>query len=232
MREKHYLYSFSVVGLMLAAARPQAASGALIGYLTTAQPNELAVGDKWIKTGFRIDWSVSENSDGTWHYAYTLSDEDGHSLRPLTSHVILQLSEAIKDTDLLNFIGDAGTRGLGTWGPAPSNPGFPADESIFGIKVNMTGGQTHFEFDSTHRPMWGDFYSKGGNKSFAYNDDVGVAVANPYDYFRVPVDVTGRSLDKILVPDTIPGPNPVPEPVSAALALVGALMCWRKDRRW
>jgi len=230
MRISQSLSAFCMAVLsVISVAQPHAASGALIGYLTTAQPDEIIVGDKWINTGFRIDWDVSQNGDGTWHYEYTVSNRNGGSLTPGVSHVILQLSENILASDLFNFEGDIADYEIRTYGAQPSNPGFPTGESIFGIKLNLDDDQAHVAFDSTRRPMWGDFYSKGGNKSFAYNDDLGVAVANLYDTTGVPVDAAGATLSKILVPDTISS-VPVPEPLSLASVLAGGLLALRRIR--
>ena len=105
----------------------------------------------------------------------------------------------------------------------PGNPGFPAGETIFGIKFDLNGDQRTVTFDSTRQPMWGDFYAKGGSSSFAYNADVGVGVANVNDYNAVPIDALGGSLSKVLVPDTIPEPTSM-----MLLAIAGAAIAARR----
>lgn len=174
--------------------------------------------------GFTIAWEVSQNMDGTWHYEYTMLDAAGGNLNPAVSHAIFQLSENITPGDLFNFGGNNQQITYGTFGPAPSNPGIPG--SIFGIKIDTDGmSPTVLSFDSNRQPMWGDFYTKGGSSSFAYNVSFGVAVANLNDYANPPVDASGAPLFKILVPDTI-----IPTPGSIALVGFAGLAMARRRR--
>jgi len=228
---------FHVVAPVICAVTvlwPGAALAAPItGHLSTADTGALVAGGGWVSppdaNGFRIDWAVSQNLNGTWHYAYTFSDEAGSPLKGKTSHIILQLSENIEEDDLFNFTGDAGTLEFGTFGPHPSNPNFPTGESIFGVKVDMGGAQNYFEFDSNRQPMWGDFYAKdgkyGGLDTYAYNADLGVPVDNLHHYMDTPVDSLQNPLAKILVPDTH-----VPEPATVGLIGLGGLALVRRRR--
>ncbi len=208
------LFGFGVLG------GPGQVSAGLIGFVSTSG-GDLATGDKYVssKEGFRLDWEVSQNEDGSWHYEYTFSDKGQGGLTPAVSHVILQLSQNIQPSDVYDFAGDVGSVSFGTFGPQASNPGFPTGQSIFGVKIDLDDSQSHIEFDSTRCPMWGDFYTKGGSKSYAYNDDLGVSVANAGDYLGVPLSASGSVLSKILVPDT--HTTPVPEPASMAIMALG-----------
>ncbi len=187
-------------------------------------------------TGFRVTWEVSENVDSTWHYKYTFQDESGGTLSMLVSHMIISLSDNIDEDDLFNYgsdiqlVDEDGENAIefGTFGVHPSNPGFPLNETITGVKLNMDeeGAQLVAEFDSNRMPMWGDFYAKDGGdpKNYAYNTSFGIEVANLHDYAGTPEDAYGNILHKILVPNTIP------EPATLAILALGGLTLLRRTR--
>lgn len=214
--------------LMLAVSlAPLSAFASLVGSLSTPAGSGIVGGGNWTPEptgqGYQIEWDISQNGDGSWRYKYILSDQGGDPLSPATSHIIFQLSENILPSDLFNFAGDISMIVFGDFGPASANPGFPAGESIFGVKFDLAGNQRIVEFDSNRQPMWGDYYAKGGSSSFAYNTDLGVAVANANNYLDTPVDALGRPLHKILVPDTL-----IPEPVTLACLGLGGLLLRRR----
>ena len=98
------------------------------------------------------------------------------------------------------------------------------------VKVNMSGDQTTFSFDSTRQPRWSDFYAKDGVDNeldvYVYNASLGIPVANENDYLDPPEDANGDPLFKILAPDTL-----VPEPsgaIAAGVALLGLSMRRRR----
>lgn len=208
MSKNTALSAIAVASLM--AASP-AALADFSGTLTSSPGGGLTSGVNWADTagGFQISWDVGPNGNGTWNYAYQISALQGANLTPALSHLIIELSQNITSADIFNLQGVNADLEFGTFGPHPSNPSFPVGKSIFGVKLDMNGDDKviSFSFDSTRQPMWGDFYSKGGPTSYAYNKDLGVAVANVNDYASPAVDASGAPLAKILVPDTIPTPG-------------------------
>jgi hypothetical protein len=211
MRTIRNLVGIVVLVAGIVAAAPIASASVIIGSLSTADGGLIA-GDQYVTppdgNGYMIAWEISPNYDLTWHYKYTMTTEAGDPLVPLVSHLIIQLSANIVPDDLTEIGGDVSSWEFNTYGPHPSNPGFPEGKSIFGVKFNMGGAQTVVEFDANRKPMWGDLYSKGGRDSYIYNADLGVLVVNPDDYLGIPLDASGRELAKILTPDTIIVPEP------------------------
>ncbi|MHC4220834.1 MAG: PEP-CTERM sorting domain-containing protein [Planctomycetota bacterium] len=223
---------FAVVVLLLHGACVQAD---LVGFLSTPFPNGLISGDNgWSpgEGGYRVDWTISQNIDGTWHYRYAFSKANGDPLSKLTSHFIISLSDDLQAGDLYNFNADVDPVGItyGVFGPSGANPGFPAGESISGVKLDLINDQAIAEFDCARSPMWGDFYAKDGKTgalwNYAYNTDLGVEVANLLDYTSTPVDALDNELHKILVPDTA-----IPEPATICLFALGGLIL-RRRKTW
>lgn len=176
--------------------------------------------------GFRIDWNVSQNTDGTWHYRYDFGSADGGQLARAVSHVILELSDNISENDLFNFE-NADEVEIGIFGESPSNPGFPDGGSIFGIKIDLFESDLNtLAFDSTRQPHWADFYAKGAHE-YAFNSDFGVGVSNPSEFLApAALDVGGNVVFKVLAPNSM-----VPAPGALALiAIAGAAGGSRRRR--
>jgi hypothetical protein len=222
---KRIIFLLAVVALVACVAAP--ASAALFIGGVSVNPQQagdglMVVGGNW--TSGSLDWEVSDNPDGSWHYEYVFNVEPS----PETSHFILELSLGVTEADILNLtVTDSfGDVEVGVFGPAPGNPGIPG--SIFGIKIDETAGNPlTINFDIFRAPVWGDFYAKGGSTSFAYN--AGFLAADPGN-----PPVNGSLLDHILRPDTIPTGG-VPELSSLAawgVCLAGAgLVAYRRNRR-
>lgn len=156
-------------GLTLSGSRSEATAG------------QMVLGGNWLADGITpagdiqsVAWLITDM--GThWHYQYTFTNFGS----PDISHAILDLTDDAVTPNIDPFAvynidtnsGDDVKVELTTFGPHPSNPGFPAGNSIIGIKFDF-GGESPFiiEFDSNRSPVWGDFYVKGGNDSLAYND--------------------------------------------------------------
>ncbi len=193
--------------------------------VNSGSDNGLVANGNW--SSFSIGWSISQ-AGSVFHYEYTFNGLSGKAL----SHVILDLSDNCTCTGSCVYNADynvAGTPVLeyGSFGVAPSNPGFPAGASITGVKFdNLPDGLSVISFDSSRAPMWGDFYAKDGreagtpNWNYAYNQ----GLANHSTYNDVKFYVA--------VPDTVG--SSVPEPGSWLMMASGGLMLalgvWRRVR--
>lgn len=204
------------------------------GALSSSTPDEVTSnGDGWgaDRDGFKVTWTISKNTDFTWHYKYEFFKANGQPLTKLISYFDISLFENIQSYDLFDFsenIADPPT--FGTFGPSPSSPGFPTGETITGVKFDMINTQDIVEFNSTHKPMWGDFYAKGGKSralgwNYAYNTDLGIDIINMQDLTNPALDSQGNELHKILVP------NATPEPTTICMLGMGALVLFRKRRK-
>ncbi len=225
---KKFTLLVAAIVLLQSAAFLQAT---IVGSLSSHVDNGIYSGGEWglNEDGFQIEWTISQNADQSWHYKYDFFKANGDTLRKLISHFDISLPDDITADDLYNFGSDIGEVTFDTFGPGPSNPGFPTGDSISGVKLDLTNNQLFAEFDSTHKPMWGDFYAKGGKSygdwNYAYNIDIGVGVANLHDYTETPVDTFGNELSKILVPST------APEPATICLLGLGALSVIHRKKK-
>jgi hypothetical protein len=180
-------------------------------------------------SGFSISWSITQ-TNGVFHYEYTFSGLSSKAI----SHVILDLSDNCTSTGSCVYDVDydvAGTPDLeyGSFGVAPSNPGFPGGASITGVKFDsLPDGLSVISFDSSRAPMWGDFYAKDGvaagtgDWNYAYNQ--GLANHSTYNDAKF----------YVAVPDTVGSDSSVPEPGSWLMMASGGLMLalgvWRRVR--
>ena len=110
-----------------------------------------------------VQWRITQGS--VYHYEYTFLNFS----KPAISHVILELSGNCIGSECVNLPG--AKLEFNTFGPHVSNPGFPEGASIYGVKFDF-GGESPFmiTFDSNRAPVWGNFYTKGGVDSYAYNE--------------------------------------------------------------
>jgi hypothetical protein len=185
----------------------------LSGSRTTSVGGGLVIGGGNVTTA-SLAWTITDNGDGTLHYAYTFDEDSQQSI----SHFVLDLSDNCTATSgcLMNPEVGSGTFNLeyGTFTTNNGNPGFPG--LIVGVKFDDLSSDNPFvfEFDSNRTPVWGNFYAKGGN---------GKVDGNGFAIFNDGADdhASANILHFIARPDTerVP-PAEVPAPLS--LILVGA----------
>jgi hypothetical protein len=166
--------------------------------------NEIDGDGAWVDPdtlNFKIEWDVTKNGN-LYTYEYTVfAQGEGGGL----SHIIIQLSKGFE------FV-DTPTATIGSFDGFPiddytkdyqggSNPGLPG--TLYGVKIDDVepdDGQFKFSFTSYNRPVWGDFYAKGG-QTYAFNDNIGGDPVSPF---------TGN----IVVPNTV-------TPIPGSLLLLG-----------
>jgi hypothetical protein len=169
-----------------------------------------------------ISWTVSQNSDFTWHYSYTLT-----VYKQEVSHFMVEVSDNCEDSNIKNPKGPFRVRKVDWYDESSGNPGLPG--RVHALKFDEAWGTiATFEFDSDKAPVWGDLYAKDGklpgtnienvawNSGFSANDiDPDVPAGN------------GSYLNHLLVPDSVPEPASF---VSLAAGLMGILGLRRRSR--
>ena len=152
--------------------------GDVLSGTLTYDAGEVITGGNWASnTSFYYEVSRPLDQSLPLHYLYTFTPSPS---APSWSHFILEVSKAgdLPAFDPANPMDYVGPGSLDPDDPkyytgGPSNPGFPAAESIFGIKFGTEESVATIQFDSFRLPMWGDFFVKGGRDSFAYNSGLG-----------------------------------------------------------
>ncbi|MEW6249355.1 MAG: hypothetical protein AB1716_01810 [Planctomycetota bacterium] len=177
------------------------------GQITSTQGEVSGVG-LWINPGpTTLQWEVTDHGS-YFHYKYTLSVPQRD-----VSHLILEVSPTFEAANFWNASGPFNGTEIHDFTQANGNPNIPG--TLHGLKFdNMSGLSPVIEFDSNRRPVWGDFYSKGGGNPAAQVWNEGFLRADPLD------PPANGSLDRhVLVPDSV-----IPEPGGTGLLAVGVLL--------
>ena len=192
--------------------------------------------NQWPDYTITMSWTVTDElahpAGFPWHYSYTLAldgDEGGG-----ISHVIIEGSEGISAGDITGLVG-AALASDGEQKVTSGNPGMP--ENMWGLRFNPPAAGEYltlnWSFFCDRTPVWGDFYSKDGQKGgtpnivYNYNKD---ALGNELGFVVGDADPTDAPSDgsvdyHILRPDTV-----VPEPATLALLAVGGLAMIRRRK--
>lgn len=204
------ILALCVAGVLALCSGPVSAQISYFG--TLAWDTCLNANDDWASTKTSISWTVGQQvPGGPWSYTYVLTVADD----PEISHFILELTPGFDRNDFTNVDWLEDDLEFGTFGPGPSNPGFPEGCDFYGVKFdNVEAKSKTFFFETNIAPVWGDFYANGGATTRVFNDSICQA-----DPDVPPADDTVNC--KILRPDSVP--TVIPEPSSAALALMGLL---------
>jgi len=179
-------------------------------------------------SGFQIDWNINQTGS-TFFYTYTFSGYGGNASG--ISHLILELSANCTAACVqYPTLGDdddvtTETRLYEPTDPGKSNPGLPGE--IFGIKLTMDSADAPatLSFESSRRPVWGNFYLKGGNAQVSLSKKSNPQpVAENFVYnlgFKEENHDSSNTAFFIARPDTFG--SQVPEPSS--IALIGTGLC-------
>ncbi len=213
-----------------------------IGYLTGAHsitlddvPSELIAVGSW--TGVSItstfEFDPTRGASGEFLYTYVIDVGTGAGIKDI-SHLIIEVSENITEDELIglpNNVVDPDTYTSDSHGN--SNPGFPVGFELFGIKADNLTGQTYtLSFYSPRLPMFGSFYSKGG-QDYVYNVGLTATADELDDYANMDWDELAALNIFLYVPDTATLPTVVvPLPAGVALGGLGmGCLALRKLRR-
>ena len=192
----------------------------------SAADGQITTHSDWSNDGLKLSWDISETG-GVFTYVYTVTSDDDSPLSKGVSHTIFETSTDFGPGDILDGssgnIEEPGTTepGFTDENPSKSNPMLPGD--IYGINFDFGSTSSTYTLVTTRRPIWGDFYLKGGNSSaftppgppaeedflYAYNAGFGTD----------PTQQTSDFSNWIATPDTATATVPTPAAAGAGLVL-------------
>jgi hypothetical protein len=154
-------------------------------------PDEVVGFGSWTGTaennGFQIGWKITPlpnlSNIQYFNYQYTISGVGETPLPPLTqelSHWILQLSSDFGYGDFITV--DPAYEEIKTHLSGPGNPDMPFN--LYGVKWEITTGTLTVSFDTKRMPVWGNFYAKDGDDTYAYNAGF-LNGTNPYNDYLI-----------------------------------------------
>ncbi len=203
-----------------------AADGGLSGTGVWMVPAETPTTDQeWAVP--TLSWTVSQNEDNTWHYAYTLSVSQSN-----IKQLIIESSPMLTEAGVLNPVATAGNYArvkvdnvdYGTI----SAPYLP--QSVYGIKfARATGVELAVQFDSVFAPIWGDAYARGANAGGMYTTlwNSGFVDSDP-----ALAATDGSNGNHVLVPGGLTfGGGEIPEPTTMLLLGIGSVAVLLRRRR-
>jgi hypothetical protein len=186
--------------------------------LNPVNATALPADQTWAQQGVILEWTVTQNGDGSWNYSYSFTRPNQGAL----SHIIIELSTGVTANDLMNLTVTGSTLEtvtVDTHLPQQGNPDMPG--SIYGVKFDVDNDAltSTISFDIFRDPVWGDWYAKDGvfgqawNLGFTASDtDPDGPPANTADLLS-----TDARYMHILRPDTVS--TVIPEPSTIAMAL-------------
>jgi hypothetical protein len=177
-------------------------------------------------TDFGISWVVEPGTTMDWKYTYTLT-----GMPPDPSHFWIEITEGATSDEITLANGPVVGPQNYDGSNGGSDPAWPEDGNgdpivIYGFKIDTSASVYTFETD--HTPVYGNFFTKGGQKS-VYNtgflswdgtefadDDIAHYIVRP------------NGLPEVEEPP----PGATPEPVTATMGAMGLLaLAIRATRR-
>jgi len=150
----------------LATAQAETYSGSLLYIPPPGSTDGIIVGDSgglWATNKVAFSWTVT-NEDPSypgypWKYEYHVTQESGQAG---FSHLTIETSDGFTASDLAGLTG-ATLLSVGTQQSGSGNPGMPADLDEIRVAPTSTPGNWTVSAHSDRMPVWGDFYTRGGD---------------------------------------------------------------------